>query len=216
MKFFRITGLLMLYLLLSSKGCDDREPKSQEQVDSATEITQDSIITKFSSEILPAASLRAFEENAKQKLIDFADYFNIIHDTSLDTSFRNQATKMIKDLFYNENIQLDLTFPGMPESKKVTLEEVLNHSFFQGHGKSGLIIDSVHVIDPFHLSESSWYAGKLSFRQGFKTQSGKDSIVTNPGWKTVSIIAARHPKRFGNDTKEVWEVFLGQIQNRKM
>jgi hypothetical protein len=211
MKFFRITGLFMLYLLLSSKGCDDRESKSQQQEDTELEIKQDSLLAKFSSDILTEPALRAFEENGKQKLADFADYFNIMADTSLDTSFRNQAKKMIRDLFYPANPQLDLTLPGQTETRKFRIDELLNINFLSGYRKPELILDSIRLRDPLHVDKSSGYIGTLSFRQGFKAFSGNEPIAVKPVWKIVLIIAERHPKRFGKDAKEVWEVFLGPI-----
>lgn len=211
MRVFRISGLFILYLLLCSKGCDDREAKTQQKETAALEFTQDSVLAKFQSDILPEVSLRAFEENAKQKLVDFADYFSIMCDTSLDSSFRKQAEKMIKDMFYRDDLQLELTLPGKQEMFEITLEKLLNMNFLSKYNKSELTFDSIYVSEFLHMDKTARYTGKLTFRQGFKALTGKDLISIKPIRKNVSVFVTKYPKPFGKDTMKVWEVFLGEI-----
>jgi hypothetical protein len=216
MKFLRITGFLLIYLLLCSKGCDDREEKSPQLDEAKVKKAYDSILLNFRTDILPESSLRAFEENAKQKLADFADYFNIVIDTSLDTSFRHQAAKMIREIFYRDNLQLQLTLPGKMETQAITLDELMSHSFLSGYGKPGLILDSICISDHIHSNGSSGYTGKISFRQGFTGISEKDQIFINPTPKEVILHLNKHPKQFGSDVRDVWELSLGQIENSKI
>jgi hypothetical protein len=216
MRYLRITGLLMLYILLCSKGCNDRNEITSQQEAATVNQTRDSIISKFSSDIIPEASLRAFEETGKQKLADFADYFGLMSDKSLDTSFRKQAAKMIRELFYGEDLQFQLTLPGNPETEMVSLNAMVMGDFLSKYQKPELILDSVRVTAPLHLDRSSGYTGKLSFRQGFTGISEKDQIFINPTPKEVILHLNKHPKQFGSDVRDVWELSLGQIENSKI
>lgn len=211
MKYIRIFSFILLYFLCTAKSCDDRAQENVQDEERTLHGTMDSLKTEFQADYLPEASLNAFVENAKQKLVNFADYFRIVADTSLDRSFRDQADQLIRDLFYPGTVQLDLSLPGKPAGKKIYLDELLKGDLFIKYSTSELIIDSIRVINPLHRTGESEYRGVLEFTQGFRGFSLNGPVIAGPEPRKIEIIAEKVRKPFGNDTLLIWKIFLGDM-----
>ena len=187
--FARTLGMMLLFLVVTAKTCEDHSVDAIREEEAELNTSIDSIRQEFQSEHLSETDLAAFEEKAKQKLADYADYFLIVSDTSLDTSFRNQAGAMIRELFYTGE-----TPAGFPIC--------LN---------SRLFIDSMAVAESLHRSGKQEYTGVLAFRQECRSVTTMDTIIVDISCKRISVYAAKTVKIFGNDTLLVWNVFLGKI-----
>jgi hypothetical protein len=189
-KLLKITGAVLLGIVLSAPGCEG--PGTGRQDEAALVASRDSILSEFTSDRLTDADVRAFEENARLKLSEFADYFNISTDPSLDTAFRTEARRMAGWLFRagDERILAD---------------------FYRDHRTCRISFDSIRLAEPLRPSAAAEYRGLLAARQTSRCTAGKDSTTAvDPA--TVEIIAAKTAKVFGRDTLNVWEVFLGDLR----
>jgi len=184
-RYFIIPGALLAFILFSAKSCEDTEENRRLEEVALME-TIDSVKDEFGAEYLNEESLFAFEQKAKQKLRDYADYLNIANDSSLDSAFRIQAATMTDELFYSRNVPV-----------------ITKHSTFS------IFIDSIHVIEPLHRSASSEYQGVLGFRLELREYAAGDTVITGPAWKIIDMVAAKTTSRFGNDSLSIWKVFLG-------
>jgi hypothetical protein len=140
MKFsLRLSVLIVLYLLLSAKSCNQQEEfdaaREQKRADSA----KDSILSVFGSDTVTSSTLAAFEEEAKIKFADFFDYQDILSDTSAAPAFREQAREMAGELFIS----------GNPAFHAINTRP-----------------DSVWVKQPLHRVNDSIFTGELGFSPG--------------------------------------------------
>lgn len=186
-KYLIIPGALLAFILFSAKSCKEDPQASWQQEEAAIAEKMDSVKNEFGGDFLDEESLFVFSRKAKQKLIDYADYMNIVNDSSLDSAFRDQAWLMALDLFANGLVPGSL-FPG-----KVTL------------------IDSSWISEPLKLAGEGVYKGELGFREKILQKPGEDSTIFLLSYKTSEIICTKSPKVFGTDTLSVWQVFLGKI-----
>lgn len=189
-KLLKITGAVLLGLLLSAPGCEG--PGAGLQDEAALIASRDSIRHAFTSDRLTEADLRAFEENARLKLSEFADYYNISADLKLDTVFRMEARRMVSRLFA---VGGDRTLP----------------EFYRDHPACRISFDSIRLAEPLRPAGMSEYRGLLEARQISRCLVGKDSITAVLPCIQVEIVAAKTVKVFGRDTMNVWEVFLGNF-----
>ena len=105
-RYMIILGLLFAFILFSAKRCDDDGEENRRLEEAEMKEVIDSVRNEFKADYLREESLFAYEQKAKQKLRDFADYMNIAHDSSLDSAFRTQAEIMTYDLFYLRHVPL--------------------------------------------------------------------------------------------------------------
>jgi hypothetical protein len=189
-KLLRITGAVLFGLIFSAPGCEG--PGAVPQDNAALIASRDSIRDEFTSDHLTDTDLHAFEENARLKLSEFADYFNISADPALDTAFRMEARRMIGGLF-------------LPGKGRTFLE------FCRDYSACRISFDSIRLAEPLRLRGEAEYRGLLETRQTSRSLVGKDTIITRHPATRVEIVAAKTAKVFGRDTLNVWELFLGDI-----
>ena len=183
-----IPSLLVASILFSAKSCYEDTEENRRMEEEALIKAMDSVKDEFGAEFLHEESLFAFEQKAKQKLRDYADYLSIATSDTLDMAFRAQADSMIRDLFMPGCI------PGIPQKGPVKLS-----------------LDSIYVFNPLHRSGRFEYRGTLSFVQHTRNLSGDKSILRKPEQKMIEIFAVRQVIPIDTDTLVIWKVLLGDI-----
>lgn len=179
--------LLLAFVVLSSKQCvDDVNPQAELEAQ-LEEI--ESVKKEFESDYLKSESLYAYGERAKQKLLDFADYLNIVKDTALDTNFRKHARNMMQGLFYQKKL---------PSIVNVAVKHIYIHS--------------IKVLEPLSRSSDLAYTGKLGILLEMHEKAGIDTIVSDAEQWSVEMIAMKTPTILGKDTILAWKVLLGQVK----
>jgi hypothetical protein len=149
---------------------------------------------------------KAFEQRAIQKLQDLKDYIEILSDPQIDTVFKNQASEMAGDLFSSKDN--NIAFPLIENSD---IEPLKIDSFFitlknSAYGKLTLEIHNTSVINKIEKLGNSEYNGAIQFRLFVLT--GQKTYKMDMRCK---IIVKKVKKEFGKESKQVWEVFLGDI-----
>ena len=185
-RFINILPLVILYLLLSSKSCDNIEQGSALREQSMAAQARDSITSVFESEKLAQPELRAFEVTARLMLKDLADFMKIIGDSTAGQAFRDKASEMAGGLF----------IPG----NKVPL------SF------AGAVFDSIRVYRPLQRMNDTVYSGKLSVVVLLSHPINNRRVIPPTETKIVDIFVLKQKKVFGKDTLKVWKAFLGDLR----
>jgi len=185
-RFINILPLLVLYLLLSSKSCDENEPGNALSEKNEAAHARDSITSVFESAELSQPELRAFEVTARLKLYDLADYLKLLGDSLAGEAFRQKAGEMARNLF----------IPGKTPPS----------------GLSGMVFDSIKVLKKLERLNDSLYSGQLSFTVNLADSDAGRRSSSRAGYRTVNIFALKQEKVFGKDTIRVWNVLLGDIR----
>ena len=210
-KFFYLSGLIFLYLLLTAKSCDNNEQASDARDQTRIKLTQDSIKSTFESDAMSIASLRAFDLTARLKLSDFSDYLSFLSDSTVAPAFQEKTREMIRRLFISENSVVQFSKPDYQGRKEITIKQLLN--FRSGLSKTleKLPFDSIKVMQSLGKINDSVYVGKLIFPLNYSGQTEKKSQDINLSKGTISFLAIKCEKKFGKERLKIWTVFLGTL-----
>jgi len=207
-----IYAVILAYFLFSSRSCETTEKKNYDLEETALASTRDSIRHEFGADALSERSLRAFEEKAKEKLVDFADYLNIYSDKSVDKAFKEQAHQMILDLFISDSTSLIILPRGRMKEDSYTLKQFLDLDLLSYYDFHAIVFDSIKISQPLRPTNNHCYSGSLNFSKQVKYFSSFDTSVKVSSISRVDIIATKVRKPFGTDTLKIWRVFLGKIE----
>lgn len=209
-RFLYILTACFLYLLLCSDSCNSNRQDSSVAQEAALTREVEDLKNEFKSDELTLKSLDAFQVKAKQKLVDLSDYLTIYSAKSTDESFRTQARQMIRDLFVSENVSINELLLNEPDRKSILINDFLNRKV--EYNFLNLKFDSIRISEPLRLTNELNYAGSLKFSRFLKTGTLTDTMITAPAKMEVEIFVSKVKKAFGNDTLQVWNVSLGNIQ----
>ncbi|MCX6235161.1 MAG: hypothetical protein NT175_10670 [Bacteroidetes bacterium] len=211
-RFLIVFALALAYLLLCSKACDDNVQENEKMEQDKVIAVRDSIRDEFEADYLSEGSLYALEATARQKLSDFADYMQMMADTTLDNSFKEKAGDMIKKMFISENVRLRFILEQGRKEKKLTVKELLADGLRTPYASARFIFDSVEVQEPLQRINTGTFSGRLSFSQKFTGYSLHDTLTTNSVRTRIDVFVTKVDKIFGDDTLSVWGVFLGDMK----
>jgi hypothetical protein len=164
----------------------------------------------FSADSLPEVSLEAFEVRGRQKLQDMADYISILSDTGTEPAFREQARQMLLENFTNPSAAFCLSSVPWIKSKHFSIEQFADSLFAGRFPKLLPVIENIRLQQPLQPVNSSEYKGSLDF--SLKWVQEKPTIPTQE--MEVIIVLRKNHKKFGEEEKEVWEVLLGEMNEK--
>ena len=225
MKYRRIYIVILVlgFALWGAPTCDDPDPWENAQILQGVDTKSDpesvlqarkEIIEKiekeFDAPMLQKENLIAFEERAKEKLMDFADYINIYTNGTYDEAFRNQAKKMVMDQFYGE-VEIKSSIITPHEEDTYSLYTFMAEFSKLNFELVQLKIKDIEVSESLKYLDSETYTGRISFSRELLGISGQDSVIVSKDIDKIEIILNRTDKIFGNDTLKVWAVQLGNL-----
>jgi hypothetical protein len=197
------------YILLSSKSCS--EGKENNAISQEESLIQEKINVKneFASEFLSGKSILAFESKAKQKLTDLSDYLNILSDSSMDHSFKDQSKQMVLNLFISDTTVISNLVINDADSRKETVKKFAETIRFRDNNK--IMIDSIRVIEQLHVTSDKNYKGRLAFSRRLMSRLAKDSVSMHSVPLQAEFFVSKIKKSFGTDTIQVWNLSFGTI-----
>ena len=156
------------------------------------------------AESLSDIELKEFEIRAVEKLIDFYDYLNLLSDEKYDKTVKEEVKEATLNLFDNPQTGI-LPFES-ENSAGMTLgiEEYLNRQFNTTTSKL-ITIKSPRMKNHFTIDNQDQFHGQVSYILIINHQ---DEQIH----KTAKVILKRIDKNFGNDSIQIWEVFLAEIR----
>jgi hypothetical protein len=207
-------------IILGSPTCEDPGYEAEyvkEEVSSTNKqvVTQtsenlkQSIENDFEARDLTQQKRQAFEERAKQKLLDFTEYLTLFASKELDTAFRYQAWQMVTDLFVNEEIKINMNFTGHDPEGSYSLPGLREKIQSSAFSPIGLDIENISVTDPSKPVEEGEYKGSLGFTWHVWGIESSDTILISSAEGNIDFYIKKVVKHFGNDSRQVWNVFFG-------
>lgn len=201
----------LTWLLISCAAEVDRSDES------ASDFTDSSfLIEEFSNlevDNLSDNNIVAFEQRAMQKLEDFSDFLAILSDTTIDSEFKKQAALMAVEIFINTENTISFSLSDDLSADEQTIEAFLLEL---QNGKLGILsieIQNVSTSQKMKQSNNQEYKGlmklELSIANKRETQIKKNTVQLE-----CEVMAKKVDKEFGNTSKMVWEVFLGDIYQK--
>lgn len=201
----------LTWLLISCAAEVDRSDES------ASDFTDSSFLIEESSNLevdyLSDNNIVAFEQRAMQKLEDFSDFLAILSDTTIDSEFKKQAALMAVEIFINTENTISFSLSDDLSADEQTIEAFLLEL---QNGKLGILsieIQNVSTSQKMKQSNNQEYKGlmklELSIANKRETQIKKNTVQLE-----CEVMAKKVDKEFGNTSKMVWEVFLGDIYQK--
>jgi hypothetical protein len=205
-KYIGMFLTVVMVIFIVSCGPSDREANGHDS-------TSDQFIEilNLQNDSLTFKNIKAFEQRAIQKLQDLKDYFEILSDSTIEQTFKKQALDMARGLFASGDNTI--TFKLL-ENQEITALKV--DSFFislqnDKYGVLTLQIYNVSVTNSIKKLDDAEYKGAIKFRLFVFEKQVNTKTLLNKTNMQCDIIAKKVKKKFGNETKQVWEVFLGNI-----
>ncbi|HEX8575727.1 MAG TPA: hypothetical protein VF677_05490 [Flavobacterium sp.] len=150
-------------------------------------LKNNSIKANFSMKII-----EAYEENSFSKVKDFYEYLEIYADEDASDALKSQVQENIYALFNN-----NVTVSGFFNQDKITLDQLLERI------KSKGLKFTVKDIQKETTSSNFWttsYTLEITGKNKTEQKKIKQKIYFYP-----------EEKSFGDKKKEVWQLFLGEI-----
>jgi hypothetical protein len=202
---------ILIFFVCGAGTCTEENNWKEAREERLIAATKDSIRLAFETDYLKDDQIMAYEETAKQKLSDFADYLKIVSDTSLGIVFRRQAAQMAEKIFIHGNIYLrewNKAYPGNPPD---SLNELIRYSLSYGISL-WIKPEQIKVMTPLTLRNDSTYAGVLSFIQQCLPVYNREPGLAVAGRRVIEIIALKRIKTFGKEQLSIWTLYLGDIK----
>ncbi|MFC2115154.1 hypothetical protein ACFLTU_01670 [Bacteroidota bacterium] len=178
-------------LTMASPTCEEEvspKQRKQERLEQLQAVAGD-----LRSESLTRRNLDAFEYRAVEKLMDYADYLNIVYDQSLDETFHYQAGENIRDLF---------TGRSAPENPlPVSIDSGSYNSI-------KFLIDTIEITTPLERQSKEIYTGSMRYFQKILGITGSDTLNLDTSLHRMGILLQMSLKDFGENSLIVWEVLL--------
>lgn len=215
--FYPVAVIIILVLSACSANPSMSKSESYESMyEIATEEAEPAIEKahyEFEKEQLSSLALKAFEQRAVQKILDFADYLSIVSDNSLDSVFLNQANEMLISLFHNDGVNVYIDYPKSPSSRPEKLQKFLSYFWSEASPKIQIEISDFKVQDSLKITGKKNYAGEIVCLLTIQNTGDGKAIISNGIYHASFEIESRKTiKQFGSNKKNIWEIFLGDIQ----
>ena len=204
--------LLLAYILFSADSCESSEQEKEKREKELFLNRIKTIESGLEADYLSEEAKIAFEEKAKQKLIDFGDYYSIYSDRSLDSIFRENTSKLLRNLFYNDEITVKIRLDASERIKKMTVNECIESLFQSKFDAMQLKIDSVHTIKALERLNESTYTGKLKYLQNINGIYENDTVPIYRTYMRSDFYVTKVKKTFGSESTMVWKAFLGNME----
>jgi hypothetical protein len=204
-KHLVIPFLIAVYFICSARSCSDENPESM-RMQNKIAAAMDSIREAFETDFLSPENIHAFEYSARQKLLDFADYYQILNDTSADLEFREKSANLIASLF----ISVDSKSVVFTDEEHSTIFNLISGGLNNDYPVTNLKIENIKDISPLERINDSLYSGKLGFQMTLvlKENPGKEKSRN----VSLNYHVSRKNKAFGDETMNVWSVKLGEME----
>jgi len=163
----------------------------------------------LSSEQMDMLQINDFQNHSIQKLIDFSNYLNLISDTSLDQVFRQHAMKLALHFFVAPDAIYKYHRDGKVQSSSI--KEFLSTLSENDTTYSTTFSNIIH-ISPSQQNKDGSYEWVTQYLQ----KQQQDDIQRTNTLVTMKIRLKKIEKKFGDQTKHIWELFLDEVIDVKV
>ena len=199
------------YVLCTADKCesvDEANTRKQETLHARL----DTIAQNLQSKELTVSARIAFEQKARQKLSDYADYLTLFSDRSLDARFRETVWQLLNTLYADTATILTIRTDSSGLSQSIALNTLPEIIPAQGFEAIMLRIGSVKVAEPLLARDQAGPQGRLEYDQQWYGVSHDDTISLGSTVAQSLFYAKKIEKQIGNTSVMTWQVFLGDTE----
>jgi len=140
-----------------------------------------------------AKAIEAYEENSFSKVNDFYQFLEIYSDKNSSEALKNQVRENLKSLMVE-----DVFFTDLFTSEKITLEKLLEQINAKGFKFEAKNIQK-------RITSPNFWTNSYSLEIKNGTEIQRKNLVQR-------VYFYPEQKTFGTKKKEVWSIFLGEIE----
>ena len=200
--------LISAIVFASADSCSSVEEKREASQRQILLENNASALSDMSTNLLSDSAQNAFEYKAVQKLHDIGSYLTIGFNTKLDPNLRQASFDMLRrtyatDPFTISNGRLD----SIPIFDHRMNSLVKDHTF----DRLQVTFDSVIIAGALTRRNDVLWTGKLAFKASLEGLKGDRIEVREVQHGTEDYSLAKVIKVMGNDTANVWQLYLGKV-----
>ncbi len=197
--------------ILYSCGPSSREKQeSYLSAENTPSVNNFTLEETFEADTLSHEQLNVFQQRAQQKTEDFISYIEIISNKSYDSLMRLEAKKQIEDLFADSSTLINV---AVDKSGKYPthLYEFINEVYESKYDSIKIKTGSV-IMSPPQKAEENAYNGSLTAEMNVIGYKNAQISFNSEVIHEVKTIIRKTQKQFGNDTRKIWTVTLGEFK----
>ena len=156
-----------------------------------TSMTKKTVAANFSS-----PSIIAYQESAVYKIKDYYHYLEVYSSSKASDSLKTQVRIALNHLFESKN--LDVVDVTTKEKKPVKIDQLLAKIAYKNYRFNLTAIESSIAVQDFWTTNYSLEVRKDEVQHTVE-------VFTKVIFKPVQ-------KQFGSKTKEVWSLYLGEME----
>jgi hypothetical protein len=177
--------------------------------DSIAKATLASSGFEFENDTLSAASLKAFETRASQKLKDVYDYTQMMLDPSIEKSFKMEAKQMMLALFESSENKIEITLQKNGGPQAIPIKDFTENAI--GKTSANFHFKIQNITTSLEITRNKTYKGLISYTHTLYRIENSQPVIIQQGPMTSEYHIKKIKKKFGASEKEIWEVLLGDI-----
>lgn len=202
-RFLEIICAFALLLILGAPSCvNEEERKIYQEARLQREI--DRIYSEYESMGISDSLLLIYQSEARRKLMDMADYFQVLSDSSLDTSIRRKAAEILQLQFITEDVLLSLD----PENIEISLKLLINNPLTGAVSMPSYRFDSIRIKQGLTKWKKDSYKGIFLFQEF----SAEPREPCNSSLRSIDFYLIKEKKIFGTDTLNIWDIRFGDMR----
>lgn len=163
--------------------------------------------SELTTSALAPVQLQSFHERAEQKMNDFADVLTLLTSEKLEPELKKEIAKAAIEYFSHEKINMRWYDLQKQKTTELPLHEFLENMQSNGNDLT-VYFSEISGQPPINCPPPS-----CTWDIFFQIQQAPENGQTVTVDATMEIELKKQEKYFGEVSKEIWEVSLGEIKN---
>ena len=194
--------IILIFLLGLSWNSVQGQAAEQVQVERPDDIRLEQ---NFTQSELSVFELNAFKERGNQKLNDFVEHLNLLADIKLEQAIRESIVQSALQFFNNQE-SLIKTIVADKVTQSETIADYLNRLLKDKKNTTTFTVEQLPQNSSMQKDDNGDWFWDIQF-QLLPTKATNGSAF----FASVTIFLIKTEKKFGSQTKSIWQVFLGDI-----
>ncbi len=196
-------------MLFTSKSCEEEPTAAEAREIKILHGELKTIENGMESDYLNQRSIPAYEEKAKQKTIEFADYLSLYTVHDLDSVLKSSLESQIKSLVFDRRVEIE--YMSSKGVRKFRVDDFLNELSSTPYVQLLLTHDSVKIYQSLERQSEHQYMGIMSYMLTSSGILSNDTILLQQNRMLAEFYLKKVRKQFGSEVKFVWQVYLGDM-----
>lgn len=208
---YLISAVFICILWSCGPSMEEQQDFSVTPADLVPNNNENQMEEAFETDTLSNEQLNVFQQRAQQKLEDFINYIEIISNKTYDSELRLVARNQIVELFADSSILVNVA-DGKLEKNPKPVSLFLNEIYQSEYDSIRIKTDSVVVHQPIKTDEVVTYIGYITAKVNIKGYKNGQVSFNSVAIQKAKTIIRKTKKRFGEETRTIWTVGLGELE----